>query len=121
MKHILIIFCPLAKSEDKWNHIRTISTITLPTRLSNNSSLIDNIFTTNLSTDLFSCILDLHISDHQLVILFSDDDFPKVNIKYITIKTITDEARKLFKETFINKRVFEHLDTDIHVADPNRN
>ena len=98
-----------------------LPTITLPTRLSTNSSLIDNVFTTNLSTDLFSCILDIHISDHQPVILFSDDDLPKVNVKYITIKTNTDEARKLFKETFINKRVFEHLDTDIHIADPNQN
>ena len=65
--------------------------------------------------------MDIHISDHQPVILFSDDDLPKVNIKYITIKTNTDEARKLFKETFINKRVFEHLDKDIHIADPNQN
>ena len=55
------------------------------------------------------------------VILFSDDDLPKVNVKYITIKTNTEEARKFFKETFITKRVFEHLDTDIHVADPNQN
>ena len=65
--------------------------------------------------------MDIHISDHQPVILFSDADLPKVNVKYITIKTNTDEARKLFKETFINKRVFEHLDPDIHVADPNQN
>ena len=61
------------------------------------------------------------MTNHQPVILFSDDDLPKVNVKYITIKTNTDEARKLFKETFIIKRVFEHLDTDIHVADPNQN
>ena len=98
-----------------------VPTITLPTRLSINSSLIDNIFTTNLSTNLISCILDIHISDHQPVILFSDDDLPKVNVKFITIKTNTEEAKKLFKETFISKRVLEHLDTDIHVADPNQN
>ena len=65
--------------------------------------------------------MDIHISDHQPVILFPDDDLPKVNVKYISIKTNTDEARKLFKEAFINKRVFEHFDTDIHVADPNPN
>ena len=41
-----------------------ILNITLPTRLSASSSLIDNIFTTNLSTD----ILNVHISDHQPVI-----------------------------------------------------
>ena len=98
-----------------------LPTITPPTRLYTDSSLIDNVFTTYLRTDLFSCILDIHISDHQPVILFSEDDLPKVNDKYITIKTNTDEARKLFNETFINKKVFEHLDTDIHVADPNQN
>ena len=98
-----------------------VPTITLPTRLSINSSPIDNIFTTNLSTDLISYILDIHISDHQPVILFSDDDLPKVKVKFITIKTSTDEAKKIFQEKFISKRVFEHLDTDIHVADPNQN
>ena len=40
---------------------------------------------------------------HQPVFLFSDDDLPKVKVKYITIKTNTDEARKRFNETFINK------------------
>ena len=37
-----------------------IPKITLPTRLSENSTLIDNIFTTNLSTDLSAYILDMH-------------------------------------------------------------
>ena len=82
-----------------------LPTITLPTRLSNNSSLIDNVFAANLNTDLFSCILDIHISDHQPVILFSECDLPKVKVKYITIKTNTDKARQLFKVTLINKRV----------------
>ena len=63
-----------------------VPTVTLPTRFSNNSSLIDNVFTTNLSPDLFSCVLDVYISDHQPVILFSDDDLPQIRAKYITIK-----------------------------------
>ena len=50
-----------------------IPTITLPTRLSASSSLIDNIFTTNVSTDISACILNVHISDHQPVSLFSND------------------------------------------------
>ena len=60
-------------NEDNFDNILFsgfVPTITLPTRLSINSSLIDNIFTTNLSTDFISCILDIHISDHQPVILF---------------------------------------------------
>ena len=47
---------------------------TLPTRLSDNSSLIDIVFTSNLSNALSPYILNVHISDHQPVILFTDDD-----------------------------------------------
>ena len=61
--------------------------ITLPPRLSENSTLIDNIFTTNLSTDLSAYILDMHISDHQPIILFTSDDLPPTRAKYITIRT----------------------------------
>ena len=98
-----------------------VPTVTLPTRLSNNSSLIDNVFTTNLSPDLFSCVLDVHISDHQPVILFSDDNLPQIRAKYITIKTNTEEARKQFHNDFLSKQVFHQLDSNIHVADPNQN
>ena len=79
-----------------------VLTVTLPTRLSNNSSLIDNVFTTNLSPNLFSCILDFHIGDHQPAVLFSDDYLPQVRAKYITIKTITEEVRKQFHDEFIS-------------------
>ena len=96
-----------------------VPTVTLPTRLSNNSSLIDNVFTTNLSPDLFSCVLDVQISDHQPVILFSDDNLPQIRAKYITIKTNTEEARKQFHDDFLSKQVFHQLDSNIHVADPN--
>ena len=60
-------------NEDYFNNMLSsgyLPTITLPTRLSSNSALIDNIFTTNLSTDLLSCIVDIHISDHKPVIYF---------------------------------------------------
>ena len=42
-----------------------IPTITLPTRLSANSTLIDNIFTNNMN----DIILSDHISDHQSVLI----------------------------------------------------
>ena len=45
-----------------------IPTITLPTRLSENSTLIDNIFTTNLDNNISACILNIHISDHKPVV-----------------------------------------------------
>ena len=62
-----------------------ILTITLPTRLFTSSSLIDNIFTTKLSNDISTCVLNIYISDHQPVILFSNDNVPTVKSKYITI------------------------------------
>ena len=39
-----------------------VPTITLPTRLSDNSSLIDNVFTSNLSNALSAYILNVHIT-----------------------------------------------------------
>ena len=87
-----------------------IPKITLPTRLSENSTLIDNIFTINLSNDLSSYILNMYISDHQPVILFTNDDLPPARNKFITIRTNTD-----------NKHIFDQLDTNIHANDPNHN
>ena len=72
-----------------------IPKITLPTRLSENSTLIDNIFTTNLSSDLSAYILDIYISDHQPIILYTNDDLPpaRKNLSQLeripTIKKIT--------------------------------
>ena len=59
-----------------------VPTITLPTRLPDNSSLIDNVFTSKLSNALYAYILNVYISDHQPVIPFTDDDLPhkKLNI-----------------------------------------
>ena len=98
-----------------------IPKITLPTRLSENSTLIDNIFTTNLSTDLSAYILDMHISDHQPIILFTGDGLPPTRAKYITIRTNTDDRKDHFKQCFHNKHVFDQLDTNIHIPDPNYN
>ena len=78
----------LQYSETYFNSILSSSyvpTITLPTRLSDNSSPLNNVFTTNLSNALSAFILNVHISDHQPVILFTDDDLPHEKLKYITI------------------------------------
>ena len=51
-----------------------IPTITLPTRLSENSTLIDNVLTNNFSNNgTKAFILNIHISDHQLIMLFTND------------------------------------------------
>ena len=58
--------------EDYFDNILSagyIPTITLPTRLSENSTLIDNIFTNNVSNQITAGILDTHISDHQPIII----------------------------------------------------
>ena len=85
--------------------------VTLLTRLSKNSSLIDNVFKTN--PDLCSYILDFHISDHQPAKLFSDNDLPQIGVEYITIKANTEEARKQVHYEFISKQVFRPLDSII--------
>ena len=84
-----------------------IPTITLPTRLSENSTLIDNIFTTNLENNILACILNIHISDHQPVVLFVNDDLPLTKAKYITVKFTTDGANERFRTSFHNKYVLD--------------
>ena len=63
-----------------------ISTITLPTRLSDSSFFIDSILTNNLSVEMSANIINNHISDHQPVVLFCNLDVPIDKHKYITIK-----------------------------------
>ena len=77
-----------------------IPTITLPTR-SDSSSLIDNIFTDNISVEMSTYILNNHISDHQPVVLFCDIDVPMHKHKYITIrsKISPNEANATFRST----------------------
>ena len=111
-------------NDDYFNHILSagyIPKVTLPTRLSDNSTLIDNVFTTNLNTDLSAYILDIHISDHQPVILFTNEDLPPTRSKYITIRANTDDRKDHFRQCFHNKHVFDQLDKDIHNTDPNHN
>ena len=96
-----------------------IQTITLPTRLSDSSSLIDNISTDNLSVEMSAYILNNHISDHQPVVLFCNIDVPMHKHKYITIQTKSDEAKATFRSTFKNKHVLNKLDAES--TDPNHN
>ena len=86
-------------SENHFDNILSsgyIPTITLPTRLSDNSTLIYNIFTSNLSSDIFSCILNNHISDLQPIVIFSNDDLPPTKHKYITNKSTLMRLKHYF-------------------------
>ena len=97
-----------------------IPTVTLPTRVSVSSSLINNIFTTNLSNDISACVLNVHISDHQPVIIFCkyssiflNDEVPLSRTKYITIATnYSDKAETKFCQLFQNKQALEKLDNN---------
>ena len=98
--------------EDYFKYILSagyIPTITLPTRLSNNSTLIDNIFINNVGNKLTACILNIHnyISDHQPVVLFSNHELPTVKTKYITITNNSDKAKAAFILSFENIHVLE--------------
>ena len=82
---------------------------------------IIQINTSNLSNALSAYILNVHISDHQPVILFTDDDLPHKKLKYVTIKTNSEEAKKNFCSSFKSKNIIDLLDRNIHATDPNEN
>ena len=90
-------------------------------QLDYNSSLLNNVFTTNISNTLSAYILNVHISDHQPVIVFTDDDLPHTNLKYITIKTNSEEAKRHFCSSFKSKNIMDLLNRNIHATDPNEN
>ena len=58
----------------------------------------------------------MHISDHQPIILFTNIDLPPARNKFNT-----DDQKDHFKQCFYNKHIFNQLDTNIHVNDPNHN
>ena len=97
-----------------------IPTITLPTRLSENSTLIDNVLTNNFSNNgTKAFILNIHISDHQPIMLFTNDQTPATKTHCITIRTNSDEAKHLFCTSFHDKNVIDKL--DLINPDPNTN
>ena len=87
-----------------------IPTITLPFRLSEISTLIDNIFTNNVSNQITAGILDTYISDHQPIIIFCNVEIPNHKTKYITITNNSDQAKAESVSSFADKNVLEQLD-----------
>ena len=97
-----------------------IPTITLPTRLSENSTLIDNVLTNNFSNNWTKAfILNIHISDHQPIMLLTNDQTPAAKTQVITIRTNSDEAKHRFRTSFHDKYVIDKL--DLINPDPNTN
>ena len=63
----------------------------------------------------------MHISDHQPIILFTNDDLQPTRTKYIIIRTLAEHRKDHVKQHFHSKRVFVQLDINIHNPDPNYN
>ena len=55
------------------------------------------------------------------MVLFTNNGIPPISSKYITIRANTDEKKIIFWQCFHNKHIFDQLDKDIHVTDPNYN
>ena len=62
-----------------------LPTITLPTRISERSTLIDNIFSNKQEKINFAGIIINEINDHQAVIVNINQTLPSNKTKYITI------------------------------------
>ena len=55
-------------------------------------------------------ILNIHISDHQTIILLTNDQTPAAKTQVITIRTNCDEAKHRFRTSFHDKNVINNLD-----------
>ena len=94
--------------------------ITLPTRISNTSSLIDNIFVSKQGNINCAAILENEISDHQVIAINTNLAIPKPKTRYITIYPNREECKEKFRNDIASKRIYDKLDKDLY-ADPNTN
>ena len=97
-----------------------LPTITLPTRLSERSTLIDNIFSNKQEKINFAGILINEISDHQAVVVNINQTLPSNKTKYITIYSNSAESKMNFRNDIASKNIYEKLNKDIH-CNPNEN
>ena len=97
-----------------------LPTITLPTRLSNNSSLIDNIFVNKQERLNFAGILNNEISDHQVIAIDMNLALPPQKMNYITVYSNSDRSKLNFKNDFEAKRVYDRLNHELD-ANPDKN
>ena len=97
-----------------------LPTITLPTRISERSTLIDNIFSNKQEKINFAGILINEISDHQAVVVNINQTLPSNKTKYITIYLNSAESKINFRNDIASKNIYEKLNKDIH-CNPNEN
>ena len=97
-----------------------LPTITLPTRLSKNSTLIDNIFINKHEKLNFAGILNNEISDHQIVAVDMDLVIPPNKTYYITVFSNSDQTKQNFKNDLESKNIYDKLNKEPN-ANPNEN
>ena len=94
--------------------------ITLPTRLSKNSTLIDNIFINKHEQLNFAGILNNEISDHQIVAVDMDLVIPPNKTYHITVFSNSDQTKQNFKNDLESKNIYDMLNKEPN-ANPNAN
>ena len=99
---------------------RFLPAITLPTRASNNSTVIDNVFVNQQAEFNFSGILENEISDHQAVVVNTKLILPHTKTRYITIYSNSEEAKNNFKNDISFKNIFDKLNKNL-TNNPNEN
>lgn len=97
-----------------------LPSITLPTRLSENSSLLDQIYYNNQQPFIFAGILTNHISDHQPILISTKHNRPRPKTKYITIFQTSLAAKENFRQSIESKNIYQRMEKD-PLADPNDN
>ena len=95
-------------------------TITLPTRKSDRSTLIDNIFSSKQEKINFAGILKNEISDHQAVMVNINQTLPTNKTNYITTYSNSAESKNNFRNDIASKNISEKLNRDLH-CNPNEN
>ena len=97
-----------------------LPTITLPTRISDRRTLIDNSFSNKQEKINFAGILKTEISDHQAVMVNINQTLPANKTNYITIYSNNAESKNNFRNDIASKNIYEKLYKDIH-CNPNEN
>ena len=97
-----------------------LASITLPTRLSDNSTLIDNIIYNKQIYLIFAGILENQISDHQAILINTVHRHPPRKSYYITIYNTCDASKYNFRMHINSLNLYATLDNHLY-SDPNIN
>ena len=97
-----------------------LPTITLPTRLSKNSTLIDNIFLNKQEKLNFAGILHNEISDHQVIAINMNVVLSLQKTVYVIVLSNSDQSKQNFKNDFEAKKIYARLNT-VPDSNPNDN